>query len=546
MTVHCAVDSLARNGERLFGWGWVLSERAAAERVEVRIPCEDGNEVVLPGLRTGTRADLAEAFPSIPHAATSGFLIIGRIPQPSVDRVACVVVYLQDGSHEVCELPGFPGRYVGQPLPRPAAGTRWRRAVHCLRKEGVVSFCRRALHRIAGIAAGWWHRIDLRRLATSSGMRPVVVFDHAMGGGANRFRDESVARCLADGRVVYVVNPALPRLAYQVSRRGTLLPQSKEFMQLADALAALDGLGGCDVVLNDLVSFDNPLQVIRWAQSRKAAGGRLTFFLHDYFAACPSWTLIDDTGRYCGLPSPERCRECLARNAVPFLSFYRDLSITQWRASWGALLAECDEIVAFSRASAEILSRAYPDIPPRRIEIRPHRVDYLSAGARARPELSLPLVIGIPGHISAHKGARVLREVIEEVRRSGAPMRFKVFGSVDNLASSEFLDVLGPYRTEQLPALLEAHGVGICLLPSICPETFSYVTSEIVHFGMPLAVFDLGAPAERARAYALGRVLTSMEPKEIVRQLLDFGEDLRARQHTFPNRSISLSGPLPS
>lgn len=540
MTVHCAVDSLARNGERLFGWGWVLSERAPAERVEIRIPCEDGNEVVLPGLRTATRTDLAEAFPSIPHAATSGFMIIGRIPQPSVDRVARVIVYLQDGSHEVCELPGFPGRFVGQPL------LTWRSAVHYLRKEGVVSFCGRAAHRIAGIAVGQWHRIFLRRLASSSRRRPIVVFDHAMGGGANRFREEWVARRLGDGGMVYVVNPVLSRLAYQAARYGTLIPQTMEFKLLEDALGALAALGGCDVVINNLVSFDDPLQVVHWALSQKRAGGRITFFLHDYFAACPSWTLVDDTGRYCGLPSPERCRQCLSRNAVPFLSFYPGLSITHWRAVWGRLLAECDEIVAFSRASAEILSRAYPDVPLSRIEIRPHRVDYLPAGARARANLSLPLVVGILGHISAHKGAGVLRGVIEEVRRSGAPLRFKVFGSVDNLAASELLEVLGPYKIEQLPELLQAHGVGICLLPSICPETFSYVTSEIIHFGMPLAVFDLGAPAERARAYALGRVLSSMEPKEVVRQLLEFGEDLRADQHTFPNRSLSPSGQLPS
>lgn len=537
MTVHYSVDSLASNGERLFGWGWVLSERAATERVELRVPSEDGSEVVLAGLRTGMRADLAEAFPAIPHAARSGFMILGRIPQPANDRLAYMVAYLDDGTREVRELPGFPGRYISRPLPKRTARARWRSAIRSMRDEGIASFCGRAIQRIADIAADWWRRIDRPLLVAPASRRPVVVLDHAMGGGANRFREEWVAQCLADGRVVYVVSPVISRLAYQVERRGTALPQVKEFAQLADTL---DALGDCDVVINDLVSFDDPLLVVRWARSQKAAGGRLTFFLHDYFAACPSWTLVDDTGRYCGLPSPERCRSCLARNPVPFLSFYQDPCITAWRDSWSSLLTECDEIVAFSRASADILSKAYPDIAPGRIEIRPHRMDYLPTHARARPMLKLPLVVAILGHISAHKGAGVLREVIEEVRRSGAPIRFKVFGSVDNLASSELLDVLGPYKTEQLPALLEAHAVGICLLPSVCPETFSYVTSEIIHFGMPLAVFDLGAPAERARAYSLGRVLTSMEPQEVVGQLLDFGEDLRARQQTFPNRSTSL------
>lgn len=538
MTVHYSIDSLASNGERLFGWGWILSERAATVRVDLHVPGEDGSEVVLTGLRTGMREDLAAAFPAIPHAAEAGFMILGRIPLPTVDRLAYVVAYLDDGSREVRELPGFPGRYLLQPLPKRTVQARWRSAIRSLRQEGMASFCRRLINRVKAIASEWWSRIDRPLLAAPTDRRPVVVLDHAMGGGANRFREEWVARCLADGRVVYVVSPVISRLAYQVERRGTALPRVKEYSRLADALDALDALGGCDVAINDLVSFDDPQGVIRWAQLQKAGGGQLTFFLHDYFAACPSWTLIDDTGRYCNLPSPERCRQCLARNAVPFLSFYQCESITEWRASWRRLLVECDEIVAFSRASAEILARAHPDIRPERIEIRPHRVDYLSVSARAKPVLTLPVVIGILGHISAHKGAVVLREVIQEVRDSGAPIRFKVFGSVDNLAPSEFLDVIGPYKTEQLPALIEAHGVGICLLPSICPETFSYVTSEIIHLGMPLAVFDLGAPAERARAYDLGRVLTSMEPSEIVRQLLEFGEDLRSRPQLSPHHSF--------
>lgn len=534
MTIHYSIDSLARNGERLFGWGWILSERAATERVDLHVPAEDGSEVILTGLRTGMRDDLAAVFPTIPHAAAAGFLILGRIPHPAVDRLAYLVAYLDDGSREVRELPGFPGDYLHKPLER-TLQARWHSAIRSLRREGMAAFCRRAIERIAGNVGDWWRHIDRPLLAPPSSTRPVVVLDHAMGGGANRFRDEWVARCTADRRVVYVVSPVIARLAYQIERRGAGHARVKEYSHLAEALDALDALGGCDVAINDLVSFDDPHSVIHWAHAQKSKGGRLTFFLHDYFAVCPSWTLVDDTGRYCGLPSPDRCRQCLARNAVPFHSFYQCDSITEWRASWRNLLVECDEIVAFSRASAEILVKAHPEIHPERIEIRPHRVDYLPAAAKARPALTLPMVIGILGHVSAHKGATVLRDVIQEVRESGAPIRFKVFGSVDNMSPSEYLDVLGPYKTEQLPSLIEAHGVGICFLPSVCPETFSYVTSEIIHLGMPLAVFDLGAPAERARSYDLGRVLTSMEPAAVVHQLLEFGEDLRSRQKYSPN-----------
>ena len=54
--------------------------------------------------------------------------------------------------------------------------------------------------------------------------------------------------------------------------------------------------------------------------------------------------------------------------------------------------------------------------------------------------------------------------------------------------------------------LLQQYGVGVCWLPSICPETFSYVTEEIITMEMPMVCFDLGAPASRVRRYRLGEV----------------------------------------
>jgi glycosyltransferase involved in cell wall biosynthesis len=45
------------------------------------------------------------------------------------------------------------------------------------------------------------------------------------------------------------------------------------------------------------------------------------------------------------------------------------------------------------------------------------------------------------------------------------------------------------------------------MLPSIWPETFSFVAEELMSMQVPLCCFDLGAPAERVREYGLGRVI---------------------------------------
>lgn len=54
------------------------------------------------------------------------------------------------------------------------------------------------------------------------------------------------------------------------------------------------------------------------------------------------------------------------------------------------------------------------------------------------------------------------------------------------------------------------------LVPSICPETFSYTTDEIMQMGYPLIVFNLGAPAERVKNYEFGKVVEINKIKEMI------------------------------
>ena len=56
-------------------------------------------------------------------------------------------------------------------------------------------------------------------------------------------------------------------------------------------------------------------------------------------------------------------------------------------------------------------------------------------------------------------------------------------------------------------------------LPSIVPETFSFVAEEVMALGLPLAAFDIGAPAERIRYYTRGAILPYCEGKFLLDRL---------------------------
>lgn len=514
MKATFAIDSLSVRDGRIFGWGWFLSARAATTRLELRIEQPGGQLTRLACQTTGGRADLAEAFPHLPHASNGGFLILGRLPSCTDSTEVELHAWLADGSEERVAVAGFPHRF-GSPGGR--AG-RWAIILQLLRSGQFAALGKRLLaalaRRFSAVRAA--RRGRRAQHASRSGAR-TVVFDHAMGGGANHFREEKITEMIAQGDEVLLVSPHLQSLSYEIAHRNA---SSANVARYPTLRACLDALGACEwVVVNDLVSFDDPLQVLAWIAERKAQGARTRFYLHDYFPACPVWTLVGRHGRYCGIPEFAECARCLAVNPTSFLTLLPTLEAPGWRQQWGSFLAAADEIVAFSRASVDVLGRAFPGLDVDRIAIRPHSLAYLPE-RRVRPNLDGDTVIAVVGTINVHKGAEIVAEMARIIERERLPARIVVIGTIDNVVASPALRVTGPYRADALAERLEAERVSVCLLPSIWHETFSYVTSELMHYGMPVAVFDLGAPAERVRAYELGCIIARIDAAAALDALL--------------------------
>ena len=206
------------------------------------------------------------------------------------------------------------------------------------------------------------------------------------------------------------------------------------------------------------------------------------------------------------------------------------LEIPEWRRAWGEFLTAADEIVAFSASSIDILRRAYPQLDAARIELRPHSTVYLgdTPPAFRPPHPGEIATIGVVGAISVYKGADIVAEMARLIEREGWPARIVVVGSIDGVPLSPALRITGPYRTGELPEVLEREGIDVAFLPSIWHETFSYVTAELMHYRVPLAVFDLGAPAERVRTYPLGRIIPAIDARIALAEITAFHRSLTA------------------
>lgn len=283
-----------------------------------------------------------------------------------------------------------------------------------------------------------------------------------------------------------------------------------------------------ELFYNNAVSYSDPLDVVQMLRLiKKETGAKLTVSIHDYFPVCPSYTLINEEGRHCRLPDDlDICNRCLVNKQLELVE-RPEGGIGRWRETWGALIADAETVLCFSEDTTRIMQKAYPHAAAKTV-IRPHNVDYLPV---RRPSVNLDggLHIGVVGGISYAKGADVVRRVAEFIAARNLKVRITVVGRMwyeEQLPLS--VRITGPYERENLAEILERERINVCFLPSIWPETFSYVTEELMQLKMPLCCFDLGAPADRVRTYPLGRVLSSIDdPGSALEEIVAFYEYLR-------------------
>ena len=91
----------------------------------------------------------------------------------------------------------------------------------------------------------------------------------------------------------------------------------------------------------------------------------------------------------------------------------------------------------------------------------------------------------------------------DTVRMQALPVHLALLGysTDDTRLAASGVEMLGRYFDAELQAKIAAYEPHVILVPSVWPETYCYVLSSALASGRRVAVFDLGAQAERARAH---------------------------------------------
>jgi len=345
-----------------------------------------------------------------------------------------------------------------------------------------------------------------------------VIFDHGLGGGANRYADDLIETKVAAGSNTLLIRYDFYGGLFMLHHRYRHYEFRFTLKTLDDIDAVLSRVQIKTLFINSLVSYPRSKETFEYIEDLvERSRVELIIPVHDYYPICPSYTLLNEEGEYCGVPSIEQCRSCIQKNKQEWRNFHpAPVDIDTWRTLWGRLLQQSSQILCFSESSKSILLAVYPDISENSIVVAPHKVtDIALLKLDAKPE-GAPLTIGILGAINYGKGAQIIRELVEKIDAQNLNINVVVIGMITEPIQSSRFKTTGKYAREDLPDLIKSHQIDIFLIPSIWPETFSYTSEEIMKMGLPLMVFDLGAPAERVRHYDKGYIVQEISADAIL------------------------------
>ena len=376
-------------------------------------------------------------------------------------------------------------------------------------------------HGIYGIKNGGiflWGKTAAVRNTLSTCKSINIVVTHVYGGGSSFYLNPLLKRASAEHPVMLVKPTFVPKWMQITIYAGYGNPVAF-FAKGFDSLKGLQGIKA-KITINGLekwYQYDKSGKLSTLALERlvkeiseikMSLDAEITYLVHDYYCLCPNFTLIAPNGLYCASEQTlEHCKKCQAYWRKKSITFGDGVEMTLWRAAFSKLFLQCSEVRTFSEDSCRRMAKCFPDVAFTKV---PHSlpIDFPES-----PRLnSGDMVIGVFGKIQQYKGAEIVVDLANLLENDDSGARIVVVGELPGFEEQlpERLKVLGRYKHEDLPRIIEREGINISLMPSVCPETFSYVVHESMALGLPVACFGIGAQRDAVADYPKGSIIPEM------------------------------------
>lgn len=505
MALHFYIESAAVSGPLLFGWGWCFSDKAEHAEVQLKIDYADDSCEWLDCQCHITRVDVLEAHANYRQSVRSGFRFSTRLERVQAVKQVSLYVRLHDGSWESAVLASVMAEFQAGPV---------KSKTQTSQNKLLKSFFE----------------------PQASLQKPVVLLvDHGMGGGASVFSQSKRQNWIENQQPVLSLNFNVSSLVCELEYTDAEISQKVQLRNFTAIMKHISKWNVSQIHVNSVVSYPEIFTLLNFLVKLKLKKDiQLFYYAHDYHALCDSWSLINQHNQFCKLPVPAVCQICISKRIKYFPALEASNSIVTWRKRWEKFLKTCDEVILFSVSSEQLFQQAYKKVVHDfKLRIQPHEHVFKFTDTVQAVEAD-PFVIGVVGNISIAKGANILRDMARLILKEKLPLKIVVIGNIETYEPSDVFFSTGSYTPEQLPGLLASYQVGVCFFPSVCPETFSFVTSEIISLELPLVCFGLGAQAERVGRYAKGYVVDLITPEAALKHILQLLKSGVLFPHTIP------------
>ena len=359
--------------------------------------------------------------------------------------------------------------------------------------------------------------------ANTSKTKLNLIIDHDIGGGANHYRNEILENYQSkEDKILLLIYDHI-NCFYKITYFYKHYRVNINFVNFRTVKKLMEFAVFDNVIINDLVSYPKPLDIVETITNLKPIHKfRLELCIHDYYAICPGYLLLNHKNELCSLTDDINCGLCLKNRKLPLPPSYEINfnDINSWRSCWGALISNCDKIQCFSKSSVNFLKKVYLFTNDTKFNVSYHKVDYLLP-MKKLSFTDYSLNIGVLGAINFPKGSGIIKEVSKILQEKNIRhVNIKIIGTSDIKFTSQNVRLTGAYFKTNLPDIIRKEEIDMFFMPSICPETFSYTCEEIMKMGFPIAVFDIGAPPERVKNYEKGIIIDKIDAEYALEYIL--------------------------
>lgn len=353
-------------------------------------------------------------------------------------------------------------------------------------------------------------KVDVLRYALNQKPSLLLIL-HSWGGGTTKHTEEIAKAVIEKGWRAFIMTP------FGGGVRVKNVSEKESFD------IAIEGEGWYDKILTILKVLNInhvhihhfiglPREVLDLNKDLKV---NRDFTLHDFYSFCPRIHLTNTEKKFCeGNGDMRVCQNCL------FLNKKHNI----WLTENEKFLLGCRKLFAPSKNTAAYLKKYLPKLS---IEPIPHFEKNNFVPLEEIKKYSEPLSrikVGVIGNVSHHKGGDVIKACVELSEKEKMPIDWFLFGYIHDVKINEnLIQITGEYKGfKDLEKLINKYPVDIVFLPSVWPETYSYILSESWFLGKPVLSADLGAISDRISATNGGWLVKNcLNPKEICNKIIE-------------------------